>query len=418
VPEARTPALKSWIREFVSTASQEEVVAAFVERVDDVITAQIPEIAGDPILVQDLHDSTGSQWRAFIAMLDDDYRLVLPTPAYGLALSLARRGLDLGILLKVYRVANQAVFTFLNEIIESAGEDAPARDEVLVFIWARAGRWMDDAVEALIETFVGERQQLYDGAVARRAEAIDALLGPTPPSVTEAEKGLGHSLQHWQTAGVVWADAPDARTTTAMADISLALGRALGAPPPLTVVAGIRDLWFWAASPRQPDLAALTDLEEKLDQLGLRLAVGMPRLGVAGFRSSHAEARAAQGLALRAAAAPRLVRYPDVELLCLLADQPELMNRMVAREVGPLAGADKNLGLLRETVLTHFKTFNFEATAEALFVHKNTVRYRIARAEELLGHPLTERSTSVELALRWIAYFGTPSASEGDSLYP
>ena len=208
--ETKSPALTSWVGQFAANASQEDVVNAFVGRVDDVITAQIPEIAGDPILVQDLHSSTGSQWRAFIAMLEDDYRLGLPDPAYGLALSLARRGMDLGVLLKVYRVANQAVFNFLNEIIDAAGDDAPARDEALVFIWTRAGRWMDDAVEALIETFVGERQLLYDGAIARRAEAVEALLGPTPPGATEAEKGLGHALQHWQTAGVVWSDAPDA----------------------------------------------------------------------------------------------------------------------------------------------------------------------------------------------------------------
>ena len=103
------------------------------------------------------------------------------------------------------------------------------------------------------------------------------------------------------------------------------------------------------------------------------------------------------------------MRYTDVELLCLVAEQPELMQRMVAREVGPLTGADKNLGLLRETVLTHLRTLNVEATAERLFVHKNTVRYRIGRAEELLGHSLAERSTSVELALTWIAYFGSPA---------
>jgi DNA-binding PucR family transcriptional regulator len=409
VSEERAPALTAWVREFVAMASSEEVVAAFVGRVDDAITAQIPEIAGDPILVQDLHSSTGSQWRAFLAMLDDDYRLVLPDPAYGLALSLARRGMDLGVLLKVYRVANQAVFTFLNEIIEASDEDALARDEVLVFIWARAGRWMDDAVEALIETFVSERQRLYAGAVARRAEVVEALLGPTPPGVKEAEKGLGHALQHWQTAWVVWADAPNAATAAAMAESATTVAQGLGAPRPLTVEAGSRDLWCWAATPAQPDLAALGHVEAKLTEHGLRVAVGMTQPGVAGFRSSHAEARAAQALSLRAAAAPRLVSYADVELLCLVADQPALMSRMVAREVGPLAGADKNLGLLRETVLTHLKTLNVEATAELLFVHKNTVRYRIARAEELLGHPLAERSTAVELALEWIAYFGVPT---------
>lgn len=407
--EVRSPALASWVRGFVAMASEESQVRAFVGRVDDEITAQLPEVAADPVLVQDLHGSTGSQWRAFLAMLEDEYRLVLPDPAYGLALSLARRGMDLGVLLKVYRVANQAVFAFLNEIIEAAGEGAPARDEVLVFIWARAARWMDDAVESLIETFVGERQRLHDGTVARRTEMIDALLGATPPAAREAEKALGHAVRHWQTGCVIWGEHNDASTTAATSDAARALSQALGGPPALSVVAGSRDLWCWVATPGQPDLQVLSGLAQQLASHGLRLAVGLSQPGVPGFRSSHAEARAVQELALDARATPSVMLYADVELLCLTAGRPDLMRRTVLRELGGLLGADKNLGLLRETVLVHLTSPSIDASAERLFVHKNTVRYRIARAEELLGHPLSERSTQLELALRWVRFSGIPS---------
>ena len=54
------------------------------------------------------------------------------------------------------------------------------------------------------------------------------------------------------------------------------------------------------------------------------------------------------------------------------------------------------------------KRMNVEAAAERLFVHKNTVRYRLSRTEELLGHPLAERAALVELALRHVAVFGPP----------
>lgn len=82
---------------------------------------------------------------------------------------------------------------------------------------------------------------------------------------------------------------------------------------------------------------------------------------------------------------------------------------MVLREVGGLCGTDKNLAQLRDTVLAYFSnSHNVEATAEQLFVHKNTVRYRLTRAEKILGHPLTDRTAKVELALRYIAAFGLP----------
>jgi len=42
---------------------------------------------------------------------------------------------------------------------------------------------------------------------------------------------------------------------------------------------------------------------------------------------------------------------------------------------------------------------SFKATAERLVLHKNTVQYRIRKAEESLGHPIGENRLNVELAL-------------------
>lgn len=194
-----------------------------------------------------------------------------------------------------------------------------------------------------------------------------------------------------------------------MLDVANAVAQALGASRPLTMVAGSRDLWCWVATPHEPDLAQLPGLASALQHAGMQAAIGRPGPGIQGFRTSHAEARAAESLALKAAHGRGLVRFDEEELLILVSAQETLMRRMVAREVGQLCGADKNLALLRETVLAYLTTLNIEATAEQLFVHKNTVRYRIARAEELLGHPLSQRSTQVELALRWVSLFGAPS---------
>ncbi|WP_405598170.1 MULTISPECIES: PucR family transcriptional regulator [unclassified Streptomyces] len=407
--ENRSDALTAWAKNFGKKASQDTLVDSFADRINAVILEQVPEIADDPVLVQDLHSSTRAEWREFVASLSEDHRLVRPGQGSDLARTLARRGLDLGILLKVYRVAQQSVFQFLTEVIDGASEDAPARDEILVFLWGLGGQWMADAVETLIETYYEERQRLRDDAVIRRAETIEALLGDAPPSADDATRLLGHPLSHWQTAYVVRAPEAGSSTTEAMLDVANAVAQALGTSRPLTMVAGSRDLWCWVATPHEPDLAQLPGLASALQQAGMQAAIGRPGPGIQGFRASHAEARAAENLALKAAHGRALVRYDEEELLVLVSAQETLMRRMVAREVGQLCGADKNLALLRETVLAYLTTLNIETTAERLFVHKNTVRYRIARAEELLGHPLSQRSTQVELALRWVSLFGAPS---------
>ena len=86
------------------------------------------------------------------------------------------------------------------------------------------------------------------------------------------------------------------------------------------------------------------------------------------------------------------------------------MEDLVARAMGQLGADDRNTALVRDTVLAYLTTLSIDAAAEQLFVHKNTVRYRLARAEEMLGHPLSQGSTQLELALRWVSHFGLPTA--------
>ena len=59
---------------------------------------------------------------------------------------------------------------------------------------------------------------------------------------------------------------------------------------------------------------------------------------------------------------------------------------------------------------------SFKATAERLILHKNSVQYRVRKAEEALGHPLDDNRLQVELAplaSQWLGATrpGTPKAS-------
>jgi DNA-binding PucR family transcriptional regulator len=111
------------------------------------------------------------------------------------------------------------------------------------------------------------------------------------------------------------------------------------------------------------------------------------------------------------------VAYRDVEMLSLAMENEELLRRMVEREIGPMyadPSAERNLAPIRETVLAFLTNrLNVEATADQLFVHKNTVRYRLARAEEVLGRPLSQRPAQLELSLRYLAWFGPPESADG-----
>jgi len=99
--------------------------------------------------------------------------------------------------------------------------------------------------------------------------------------------------------------------------------------------------------------------------------------------------------------------YADVELVALVGGNEPAVRALVARELGALAGDEKGLDRVRETVAAYLAHGgSVEATASTLIVHKNTIRYRLAQAEELVGHPLSERRTELALALRCLEAYG------------
>jgi DNA-binding PucR family transcriptional regulator len=53
----------------------------------------------------------------------------------------------------------------------------------------------------------------------------------------------------------------------------------------------------------------------------------------------------------------------------------------------------------QQALAAHAENGSYKATAERLILHKNSVQYRIRKAEEALGHPVAENRLSVELAL-------------------
>jgi DNA-binding PucR family transcriptional regulator len=404
------------VEEFGARGERDDETTRLVTLIDDGIVAAVPEIQADPLLVDELHRSTRSHWRSFVASLVSPQAPVqLPAPAADLARTLARRGLELGVLLKIYRVGNRYLWQYFIELVDELPDDGPTRDETLVFLWTRGGVWLDESIEQLIQVFYEERERALEGRIARRVEIIEALLGGRSISATRATEMLSHALSHHQTAFVLWIEEPLPEAVSAMQAAAQAVATALGAPRPLTMSGSSRELWCWAATPVVPDVAARLGPAWQEQFRDVHLAVGSPARGVAGFRTSHQEARAVQRLVVSAGRAPGVLRYDEVDLLCLTGGEPDALARVAGKELGGLAADSKSLTQVRETLLVYLTSgSNVEATAERLYVHRNTVRYRLNRAEELIGHSLAERTAHLELALRYVDIFGVPGAT-GDA---
>jgi DNA-binding PucR family transcriptional regulator len=151
----------------------------------------------------------------------------------------------------------------------------------------------------------------------------------------------------------------------------------------------------WTREARQRLLAALADA-------GVEASVSEPLGGLGGFREAYQQAQDVERVrtAWGRAAAPRVLQHADVALEIMLLRDPERARRFVRTELGRLAEDTAEAARLRETLEASFRLGSHVAAAEHLQLHEHTVRNRLHRAEEHLGHPLPERRTELQVALR------------------
>ncbi|MGH3383220.1 MAG: PucR family transcriptional regulator [Nocardioidaceae bacterium] len=161
-------------------------------------------------------------------------------------------------------------------------------------------------------------------------------------------------------------------------------------------------IWLCRLEPwRAP---ALDRISAVLDEVGAAASVSNPRVGIAGFRDALKQAEDAERV--RAAWGPRnapaVISYADAGLEILLLQDDALARDFVNAELGPLAQDSAEAARLRETLEASFRFGSHVAAAEHMQLHEHTVRNRLHKAEELLGHSLQERRTELQVAVRLV----------------
>lgn len=158
-------------------------------------------------------------------------------------------------------------------------------------------------------------------------------------------------------------------------------------------------LWGWfPTSSAAP--CAVPDLP--ISAYGTYAALGDPAPGLAGFRLSHRQAQQTQQVVAAADPAHRSRVTTSAQLgpLALLAADPGSAASWVQAALGGLADDDETPARLRETLWVYLSHGgSLAAAATELHLHKNTIMYRIRKAEQMRGRPLQEGRIDVEVAL-------------------
>ncbi len=146
----------------------------------------------------------------------------------------------------------------------------------------------------------------------------------------------------------------------------------------------------------------------------IHFAFGDAAKGASGFRLTHRQAIAAQAVALAAGSSPQAVAFSEVAPVAMMLGSADLLRPWVLSTLTGLADDDEHHARLRETLLVFLQTGgSYKTTAERLMLHKNTVQYRIRKAEQSLGRPVGENRHDVELALQASHWLGSSVLQPG-----
>ncbi|ADG97259.1 putative transcriptional regulator, PucR family [Segniliparus rotundus DSM 44985] len=316
---------------------------------------------------------------------------------------MVRRGLD-QTALDTYRTGQSVAWRRWMDICFGLTSDPRELHELLDLSERSIRTFLDDTIDATSARIAEERDQLVRGSHADRLAAVSLILEGAPIPRARAEEQLGYQLTGPHVAAVVWGSAstPASRLET----VAEAFTRDSGAARRLTVLASSATLWLWlpvAAAPACAHVQAhIADVPD------VWLGIGRPGRDIDGFRRSHLDAIATQRMLTRLTSPHQVAHYDDIALVALLSSDPARADEFVRDALGGLLAAEPDI---RDTVLTYIREqCNTSRAAERLYTHRNTVIRRLARADELLPHPLPRNIVAVAAALEIVRWRGQSTA--------
>jgi len=344
-----------------------------------------PREVADPGYLNGLNEAVAAAIEYRLAVLEGGERQAPDVPAVLLAQARldARDGVPLDTVLRRYFAGNALFGDFLVEEAERAEVPSAALRPLL----AAQATLGDRLIAAVSEEHAKEAKVRPRSAAERRRQTVKALLAGELVDYTE----LGYDLDAHHLAVMAKGEGAEElmRGIAARLDRRLLAVQREEEPILACWLGGMRPL---AAEEAVAALAAAAPER-------LFLAVGEPAEGLAGWRFSHHQAKAALPIAERRGEAA--LRYADVAVLASIARDDILATSLRRLYLEPLTRTRDGGRAARETLRAYFDAErNVSSTAAALGVDRRTVRNRLRGIEELLGRPLTGSLADLEIALR------------------
>jgi DNA-binding PucR family transcriptional regulator len=387
--------------------------AAVSEDVYQVILREIPQISDDRPVLALLASSVHSNIDTCLQIMQHQIDLAdvrAPVAAVEYARRQAQRGTPLTALLRSYRLGHACFSDWLLKELAQQTDNAQMITAATLDMSKIVAGYVDQTSEEIVAAYTRERENWLRNRSAARAARIRDLLSGARIDVRAAEATLGYRLRQYHVGVVCWTDDAAASVdniTRLDRAISQVAVHAACSGDPLFVPRDESSGWAWLPlGIRDAFAGTAAGTADVADDI--HFAFGDPAKGTAGFRITHEQAVAAQAVALAAGSAgPRAVVFGEVAPVAMMLGSSDLLRAWVRGTLAGLAADDDHHARLRETLLVFLQAGgSYKATAERLMLHKNTVQYRIRRAEESLGRPVGDDRHDVELALQASHWLG------------
>jgi DNA-binding PucR family transcriptional regulator len=423
LPGAAAPAVSRRAHEALGSAARSlPSIDSLTERIRLRLLESWPAFGETPQLEDELRSTIDGNLRQFFGQVlasDSAEVLVAPPEALSFAISVQHHGIDTATLIQAYRVGQNFAWSWWMEHLARELSDHGLLLEAIARSSERMFAYVDAVVAEQVRIWERERERWSGRLTVQRTEAVRRVLEGEAPAPDGATRGIGYSLQRELVAGVLWEAArPALRESfaTPVSGLELtaeAIASEVGAERTLIVPVDATCMWAWFAVDRELDLDALERCAADQLREGQGLALSIPGIGLDGFRGGHRQALRVRRFAELSQADGGVVRFDEVETLCVMSEDPELLGDFVERKLRALGAASPNARRLRETVLVWLREGgNASRAAERLCTHKNTVRNRLQRAEQLVGRSLDEDRLGLELALTMVQRVGASGNSE------
>ncbi|MGP8304262.1 PucR family transcriptional regulator [Streptomyces inhibens] len=382
--------------------------------IGEYVIAEIPELRGDATVIKILQASVAENVATLLHIFENGISLDKiegPAAALEYARRLAQRGIPLNAMVRAYRIGHWRFLQWCLDELNRQDADEDVSTETNRRMLQVSFGYIDRVTEHVIVVYRQERDHWLLSQTAARAARVRDILAEKDIDLNWAEPALGYRLRQNHLGLVAWLPTltGEGEGLARLHRITDEIAQKLGCPArPLFVPRDAILSWAWVplGSHSAVSWKQVSNVVERSDP-SLRVCAGGVGYGIEGFRTTHQQALRTQELAEAASPAPQFTNFSHVAPIALMATNIDDMRAWVWGVLGPLAVDDENSARLRETAQIFLDTgCSYTATGSAQILHKNTVQYRIRKAEEIMGHPVQKGHTDLEVALRAVQYLG------------